>query len=135
MSNPLLAGLDSLTGAELKERFAAARVAAVEAGAQVEADAATRLLQIAMRNAVRAMVKGIDVRAPASAPGAAATIPDPRPRAPMKPILMPPRPPVPAPAKASAAAPKPPPAPRPRWTPPPPPVPPPIDPGDDNIPW
>lgn len=133
MSNPLLSKLDDLDGVALKERFAEARRAAIEAGAQVEADAATRLLYQIIRTGIRSMVKGIDARAAASEPAAAVTIPDPRPRAPMKPIPSP-RSPVPAPAKASAPAPKPA-VPKPRWTPPPPPVPPPIDPDDDLIPF
>ena len=133
MSNPLLANLDGLVGIDLKNRFAEVRRAAIAAGATVEADAATRVMQVAMRNTVRAMVKGIDARATPPAPTAAAPVPAPRPQSPMRPVA-PPRPPVSAPAKAAAPAQKPA-APKPRWTPPPPPVPPPLDPDDDNIPF
>lgn len=131
MSNPLLANLDGLDGPALKARFAEARKSAVAAGAMVEADAATRALQQSMRNAIRAMVKGIDARAAAPRTAAAAGVPAPRPPAPVRP-LAPPR--LPGPAQAAAPTPKPA-APKPRWTPPPPPVPPPIDPDDDNIPF
>lgn len=132
MANPLLANLDGVFGADLKNRFYEARSAAVAAGATIEADAATRALQTALRNGIRAMVRGIDARAAAPAPAAAAPGPAPRPRSPMKPAA-PLRPPIPAPA-ARVAAPGPkPPAP---VQPPPLPVgPPALDQGDDAIPW
>lgn len=134
MSNPLLKDLDGLTGVPLKDRFAEVRRAAIAAGATVEADAATRVMQVAMRNAVRAMVKGIDARAAPSV-SAAAPVPTPRPQAPMRPVASP-RPPIPAPAARSAApAPKPPVRAPVSRSHPVLPVPPPIDPNDDFIPF
>ncbi len=109
MAHPLLANLDGLTGPELKARFAEARTAAISAGAQVEADAATRALQTAMRNAVRAMAKGIDARTAAPpAQVVAAPVPaPPRPPAPMRPVAPPPLPvPVATTAPAPVPAPK-----------------------------
>lgn len=132
MSNPLLANLDGILGKDLKERFHEARSAAVAAGATVEADAATRALQMALRNGIRAMVRGIDARATAPARAEAAPAPAPRPRYPVKPVA-PPRPPIPAPAARIAAPGPKPPAP---VRPPPLPVgPPALDQGDDAIPW
>ncbi|GJD65772.1 hypothetical protein [Methylobacterium frigidaeris] len=139
-THPLLAGLEGLTGSELAARFAEARHAAHAAGAEAEADAATRALHTAMRHAIAAMVRGIEARA-ATPPAPTNPVPPPTPlprmaippRVPPRPSTAPPAPTTPAPAsrlgalkRPTAEAPEQPEpaaaAPAPRRQPPPPPV-------------
>lgn len=59
-SAALLAGLDALDGAGLKERFAAARRAALTAGANAEVEGAMAALQAATRAGIIAMAGAVE---------------------------------------------------------------------------